>query len=203
MNKEIQFRSLGRCPYRASWLKMKHFTDHRTISTGDEIWILEHDPVFTLGTRCRHDPKPSVQGIPVVQSDRGGQITYHGPGQLIVYLLLDLQRRHIGPKSLVSKIERSVLETLEIHGIHGHTTKGAPGVYVSSEKIAALGLRIRQGCCYHGFSLNIDMDLEPFSWIVPCGDEHLKVTQMRQWLASINIEGVSSTIVQVLRKHFS
>lgn len=169
---------LGEVDYLDSFEWMKQFTAERNADTRDEFWVLSHPAVFTQGTSCKALPLNSGADIPLVKTDRGGQITYHGPGQLIVYLLLDIKRLGIGPKRLVSRIERAIIKLLDQLGVCAKTRTGAPGVYVSGEKIAALGLRIRQGACYHGLSLNVDMDLSPFERIDPCGYAGLKVTQL-------------------------
>jgi lipoyl(octanoyl) transferase len=171
-------RHLGCCNYQETWSEMVQFTRTRHNTTTDEIWLLEHNPVYTQGTSSRDIPLDQGKHIPVVHSDRGGQITYHGPGQLIVYLLLDIKRLKIGPKSLVKSIEQLIIEFLQSYGITGQRKQSAPGVYVEEKKIAALGLRISKGYCYHGLSINIDMDLAPFNWIDPCGYPELEVTQM-------------------------
>ncbi|MDH3218312.1 MAG: lipoyl(octanoyl) transferase LipB [Gammaproteobacteria bacterium] len=172
-------RNLGRTDYRKTWEAMKEFTDQRGPDTPDELWLTEHAPIFTQGLNGRAEHLLAPGAIPVLQIDRGGQVTYHGPGQLVVYCLLDITRLGLGVKSLVSRIERSVIELLEGYRIAANTRPGAPGVYVDQAKVAALGLRIRKGCCYHGLSLNVDMDLEPFSRINPCGYRGLAVTQLR------------------------
>ncbi len=169
---------LGEVDYLDSLSWMKQFTASRDAETPDEFWVLSHPAVYTQGTSCDSQPRASVTAIPVVKTDRGGQITYHGPGQLVIYLLLDIKRLGIGPKRLVSSIESAIIALLANFGIDAATRNGAPGVYVSDEKIAALGLRIRKGACYHGLSLNINMDLSPFERIDPCGYTGLKVTQL-------------------------
>lgn len=169
---------LGKVNYSDTFAWMKEFTRTRRKDTCDEFWILSHPAVFTQGTSCEAQPMSSAKNIPLVKTDRGGQMTYHGPGQLIVYLLLDIKRLGIGPKRLVKRIEFGIIDLLDQLDIHAETRPGAPGVYVAEEKIAALGLRIRQGACYHGLSLNIDMDLSPFNLIDPCGYAGLKVTQL-------------------------
>lgn len=172
-------RRLGRRDYRETWQAMRAFTDRRTPGTTSESWVLEHDPVFTQGQagRAEHllDPGP----IPVVQTDRGGQVTYHGPGQLVVYLMLSLRETGLGVRGLVSAMEDSVIALLGEYGVAAEARRDAPGVYVDGAKIAALGLRVRRGCTYHGLSFNIDMDLEPFGRINPCGHPGLAVTQAR------------------------
>ncbi len=154
----------------------------RTEDTPDEIWMLQHEPVFTQGQAGRAEHILDAHGIPVVNTDRGGQVTYHGPGQLVIYLLIDVRRRKSGVRDLVDLIESSIIQVLENYGIAAQTRPRAPGVYVNDKKIAALGLRIKQGCSYHGLSFNIDMDLTPFSYINPCGYAGLEVTQLHDCL---------------------
>ena len=171
-------RELGLQPYEQIWQDMQLFTDQRSETTADELWLLQHSPVYTLGKNGRPDHILDAQDIPVIKSDRGGQVTYHGPGQVIVYTLLDLNRRHIGVRELVTRIENSVIKLLEDYDIRANARKDAPGVYVDGRKIAALGLRVRKGRSFHGLALNVDMDLEPFSRINPCGYLGLEVTQL-------------------------
>ena len=171
-------RELGLQPYEQIWQDMQLFTNQRSETTADELWLLQHSPVYTLGKNGRPDHILDAQDIPVIKSDRGGQVTYHGPGQVIVYTLLDLNRRHIGVRELVTRIENSVIELLEDYDIRANARKDAPGVYVDGRKIAALGLRVRKGRSFHGLALNVDMDLEPFSRINPCGYQGLEVTQL-------------------------
>lgn len=157
---------------------MRAFTAARTADTPDELWFLQHRPVFTQGQAGKAEHILDPHGIPVVQSDRGGQVTYHGPGQLVVYFLLDVRRRGLGPRALVDLIEASLLEVLASFGVQGELRKGAPGVYVQGRKIAALGLRIRRGCSLHGLAFNIDIDLTPFSYINPCGYQGMECTRL-------------------------
>ena len=173
-----QVRRFGVEDYREIWRAMEDFTRERDEHSADELWLLQHTPVFTQGQAGKAEHILDPHDIPVVQSDRGGQVTYHGPGQLIVYCLIDVRRRGFGVRSLVDLIETSILDTLASYGIEGELRKGAPGVYVEGRKIAALGLRIRRGCSLHGLSFNIDMDLEPFGWINPCGYAGLEATQL-------------------------
>jgi lipoyl(octanoyl) transferase len=176
----ITVHHLGLLDYESAWRRMRDFSLSRDSTTADEIWCVEHPPIYTLGLASKSEHLPrSPSKIPVVQSDRGGQITYHGPGQVIVYPLLDLRRRGLGVRTLVRKLEFAVIKLLAAHGIEAHGDDNAPGVYVGDAKIAALGLRIRNGCCYHGLSLNVDMDLTPFDAINPCGHPGLKLTQTR------------------------
>ncbi len=171
-------RCLGLCAYQPILQQMKDFTQNRTSETPDELWYLEHTPVFTQGQTGRQKHILDPGNIPIVHSDRGGQITYHAPGQLIIYCLIDIKRLGIGIKKIVSIIEQSLIEFLSTYDIRAHTLTGAPGVYVNGSKIAALGLKVKQGRTYHGLSLNIDMDLSPYKLINPCGYSDLKVTQM-------------------------
>lgn len=174
-------RRLGRVDYVPTWEAMQVFTAERTPDTPDELWIVEHPPVFTLGQAGKPEHLLSDIGVPLVKIDRGGQITYHGPGQSVVYLLLDLNRRQLKVRQLVNKIEQAVIDLLAEWDIAAQRQSGAPGVYTAAGKIAALGLRIRGGRSYHGVSLNVDMDLSPFSAINPCGYAGLAVTQLRDF----------------------
>ena len=183
-------RHLGRSDYESVWREMQAFTDARSVDTQDEFWLVEHDPVFTQGQAGKAEHLLVPGQIPVVQSDRGGQVTYHGPGQLVCYLMVDVRRRKLTVRDMVSGIERSVIKLLESYGIKADADPSAPGVYVDGDKISALGLRVRRGCTYHGLSLNVDMDLEPFSRINPCGYKGLRVID----LASL---GVEKSLVQV------
>lgn len=169
---------LGEVEYALSHQRMLGFTHSRDASSKDEFWVLSHPAVYTQGTSCVAQPRPSDHTIPVIKTDRGGQITYHGPGQLIIYLLLDIKRLGIGPKRLVRQIEAAIIDFLARYDVVANVRDGAPGVYVNNQKIAALGLRIRNGCTYHGLSLNINMDLTPFDHIDPCGYAGLQVTQL-------------------------
>jgi lipoyl(octanoyl) transferase len=202
---------LGRSNYEETWQAMKQFTDQRDTNTADELWITEHDPVFTQGLNGKPEHILQSSNIPVVQIDRGGQITYHGPGQLVLYCLLNIQRLSFGVRTLVSIIEQSIVELLVRYDIDAFSRRDAPGVYVNLAsvgydevqsgqiaKIAALGLRIRKGCCYHGLSLNINMDLKPFSNINPCGFEGLAVTQMVELNSSVSVEKVGRELAAIL-----
>ncbi|OGI43569.1 MAG: octanoyltransferase [Candidatus Muproteobacteria bacterium RBG_16_65_31] len=171
-------RKLGCIAYDAAWRAMRAFTAARTDSTPDEIWLLEHPPVYTMGLRGRDGTARALHGVPLVYTDRGGDMTYHGPGQLIAYVLMDLRRRNWGVRTLVRALEQAVLDLLAAHGVGAARRAGAPGVYVEGKKIAALGLRVRQGRSYHGLALNVSMDLAPFNHIDPCGYPGLAVTQL-------------------------
>jgi len=172
-------RHLGLAEYAPIYQAMRRFTDSRGTKTPDELWVLEHPPVYTVGIAGRAEHFPRSGEVPVERVDRGGQITYHGPGQAIVYALIDLARRGLTVRGMVSLSEEAVIEVLGAHGVGAGRRNGAPGVYVDGAKIAALGLRVRRGCCYHGVALNVNMDLAPFSAIDPCGYPGLAVTQTR------------------------
>jgi len=178
---------------------MRDYTHQRIAQTSDQLWITEHPPVFTQGLNGRALHVLDPGNIPLVQVDRGGQVTYHGPGQLIIYCLLDLNRCGLGVKRLVAKIEQSIIALLESYHIEAHARAGAPGVYVDQAKIAALGLRIRKGCCYHGLSLNVDMELEPFSRIDPCGYPGLAVTQLRDLGVKISVEQAGYELADLIK----
>ena len=175
----MDVRRLGRVEYEPTWRAMQEFTAGRTPETPDELWIVEHPPVFTLGQAGKPEHVLEDLGIPIVKIDRGGQVTYHGPGQVVIYLLLDLARLKIKVRELVTAIEQGVIEFLAAHGVQAERRAGAPGVYVGEAKIAALGLKIKNSCSYHGLSLNVDMDLSPFAAINPCGYAGLKVIQTK------------------------
>jgi lipoyl(octanoyl) transferase len=173
----MEIRRLGRVEYEPSWRAMQEFTAGRTPETPDELWIVEHPPVYTQGQAGKPEHILGDVGIPVVRIDRGGQVTYHGPGQVVIYLLLDLARLKLKVRELVTAIEQAIIDFLAEQGVAAQRRAGAPGVYVGDAKIAALGLKIRNGCSYHGLSLNVDMDLSPFAAINPCGYAGLRVTQ--------------------------
>ena len=183
-------RDLGRRPLRDVWATMQSFTDTRGADTDDEVWFVEHDPVFTLGLNAGDEHILDAAGIEIVRIDRGGQVTYHGPGQLLAYVLLDLKRIDISIRALVELLEQSVIDTVAYYGISASARRDAPGVYVDGAKLAAIGLRVSRGCSYHGLALNVDMDLGPYAGINPCGMEDLAVTQLRDL-------GVSRTLPQV------
>jgi lipoyl(octanoyl) transferase len=174
---DIHIRHLGRVAYEPVWRAMQAFTAERTESTADELWVLEHSPVFTLGQAGKREHVLAPSEIPVLAVDRGGQVTYHGPGQVVTYVLVDLKRRGYGVKELVWRMEQAVIDLLARHKTIATRKPGAPGVYVNGAKIAALGLRVKRGCSYHGLALNVAMDLKPFSQINPCGYPGMPVTQ--------------------------
>ena len=177
----LHLRRLGTVDYAACLTAMQDFTDRRDTDTADALWLVEHPPVFTLGLAGKPEHVLDAGDIPVVRCDRGGQVTYHGPGQVVLYALLDLGRAGLGIKTLVNTLEQAVIDLLAEHQVSAERRAGAPGVYVAGAKIAALGLRVRRGCCYHGLSLNVAMDLEPFARINPCGYAGLPVTQLRDF----------------------
>jgi len=174
----LNIRYLGQQDYLSCWQAMKNFTDVRTEQTQDEIWLLEHHPVFTQGQNGRDENVLDPGNIPVVKTDRGGQITYHGPGQLVAYILLDLKRKQLTIRELVTRIEHVVIDLLADYHIQAKAKREAPGVYVDNKKICSIGLRVRRGCVYHGLALNVQMDLQPFNRIHPCGFAGLAMTQM-------------------------
>jgi lipoyl(octanoyl) transferase len=175
----LHVRVLGNCDYVPVWQQMQAFTQQRVNDTPDELWVVQHFPVFTLGRNGKMEHVLAPGDIPVIPIDRGGQVTYHGPGQLVLYLLLDIRRKALGIRELVTQIEQSVIDVLSRYGITAAGDRDAPGVYVDGCKIAALGLRVSKGCTYHGLSLNVAMDLEPFQRINPCGYAGLQVTQCK------------------------
>jgi len=196
-------KHLGLVDYEPTWRTMQSFTDSRTADTPDELWVVEHHPVYTQGLAGKPEHLLRLTDIPVVKTDRGGQVTYHGPGQLVVYLLIDFKRMHIGVRELVRRIEQAVIDMLAGQGITANGDVNAPGVYVDGAKIASLGLRIKNGAVYHGLSLNVDMDLTPFSWINPCGYEGLRVTQMKDLGVDKTLAQVAELLLPQLEKHLT
>lgn len=199
----LVIRQLGRREYAEVFAEQRAFTDSRGPESPDELWFLQHDPVFTQGQAGKAEHLLMPGGIPVVQSDRGGQVTYHGPGQIVVYLLMDLRRLGYSIRSLVTRIEQSLVDTLAVWGISAAADPNAPGVYVNGAKIASLGLRVRQGCSYHGLSLNVDMDLEPFSRINPCGYQGLRMTQVRDLGGPADLSLVAAELEKHLLRRLS
>ena len=195
---QMRVKRLGVCAYTPVWRAMQSFTERRNTGTADELWLLEHPRVFTLGRNARREHLHDTRDIPVVRVDRGGQVTYHGPGQLVAYTLLDLDRRGLGIKSLVRLLEQAVIDLLADYRVTARRRDGAPGVYVEGRKIAALGLRVKQGRAFHGMSLNVDMDLTPFTMINPCGYPGLEVTRM----SDLGIEASVPEITHQFRGHF-
>ncbi|QLH42776.1 MAG: lipoyl(octanoyl) transferase LipB [Coxiellaceae bacterium] len=199
---KVIVRRLGLVEYQPTWEAMHQFTSNRSNDHADEIWLLEHPPVFTQGQAGKAEHVLNPGNIPVVATDRGGQVTYHGPGQLVVYPLLDLRRLNITTRDLVTKIEQSVIDLLADYGITAMARRDAPGVYVGDAKICSIGLRIRQGCCYHGLALNVDMDLEPFRRINPCGYQNMVMTQIKAWCEPIDKVVLENKMVHYLATQF-
>jgi lipoyl(octanoyl) transferase len=193
---KILVRHLGLQPYEPVSQAMHEFTDSRDDTTPDEIWLVEHLPVFTQGQAGKAEHLLMTGDIPVIQSDRGGQVTYHGPGQQVMYVLLNLKRRKLGVRELVTLLEQTVVNTLAEYGIDAHPRADAPGVYVGEMKICSLGLRIRKGCSFHGLALNINMDLTPFQRINPCGYAGMEMTQMRQWVDTATPENIRPVLLK-------
>ena len=191
---------MGLQEYSSVWQDMQQFTAQRDAQTADELWITEHLPVYTLGLNGKPEHLLQSTAIPVVESDRGGQITYHGPGQLVIYWLADLRRLALGPRQAVTLLEQAMIEALRQYGIRAVSRADAPGVYVDGRKIGALGLRIKRGCCYHGLSLNNDMDLRPFQAINPCGHAGLQVTQLADLGVNVQLHELAVPIAHYLIK---
>ncbi|MCK5396113.1 MAG: lipoyl(octanoyl) transferase LipB [Gammaproteobacteria bacterium] len=199
----ILVRHLGEVDYYETWQKMQAFTDSRQPDTPDELWFLQHPPVYTLGKNGKPEHVLNAADIPVVNSDRGGQVTYHGHGQMVVYTLLDLTRLKMGVRELVTVLEQTIIELLADYGVVASARREAPGVYVNDAKIAALGLRVRKGCSFHGLALNVDMELEPFTRINPCGYKDLEVTQLKDLVSDIEFNSVTDDLQQRLISKFS
>lgn len=193
-------RDLGRTDYQTVFDAMKDFTADRGAGTADEIWFTEHDPVFTQGQAGKVEHLLAPGNIAVVQSDRGGQVTYHGPGQIVAYLLFDIRRSGLSVRGLVRGIEAAVVATLRSYAVEGAPRPDAPGVYVDGTKIASLGLRVRRGCSYHGLALNVDMDLEPFSRINPCGLQGMNVTQLAELADDVRLDEVRRRLLEELAR---
>lgn len=194
----IMIRQLGLQNYETIWQAMQRFTLDRTPETDDQIWIVEHFPVYTLGLNGKREHLLNTGTIPVVQSDRGGQVTYHGPGQLVVYPLLNLKRRELGVRPLVTLLEQTMIAALAHYGICASARPEAPGVYVAGKKIGSIGIRIRNNCCYHGLSLNNAMDLTPFTFINPCGYAGLEVTQLADLGVAVGQDELTERVLQIL-----
>jgi lipoyl(octanoyl) transferase len=197
-DRRLIVRHLGLRDYVAVWQDMRDFTDRRDTGTTSECWIVEHPPVFTQGQAGRAEHVLAPGDIPLVQTDRGGQVTYHGPGQLVVYLLLSLREAGVGVRGLVMAMEQAVIDTLGRHGVRAAARRDAPGVYVDGAKLASLGLRVRRGCSYHGLALNVDNDLEPFERINPCGFPGLDVTSTRKLGVAADQQQLAAELVQHL-----
>lgn len=196
---DVHIRRLGRVPFEPTWRDMQSFTDARNADTPDEIWLLEHDPVFTLGLAGKREHVLAPGDIPVIHIDRGGQVTYHGPGQLVVYPMLDLRRRKLGPRALVDALEQATIDALGEWNVDAHARPDAPGVYVADKKIASIGLRVRRGASYHGLAFNVDMDLEPFTRINPCGYAGLEMTQVSELGGPSQLDTVADTFLPLFR----
>ncbi|MGI9302009.1 MAG: lipoyl(octanoyl) transferase LipB [Gammaproteobacteria bacterium] len=199
----VVVRKLGLRTYPPVFEAMHAFTAGRGRHTRDEFWLVEHPPIFTLGRSGKREHILDAGDIPVLQVDRGGQVTYHGPGQAVIYLLMDLRRRNLGVRQLVHGIERAMIDCLAGYGVNASGREGAPGVYVEDRKIAALGLRIRRSCSYHGLSLNVDMDLSPFTRINPCGYEGLETTQLKDLGVDVGLQSVSEDLCARLASQFN
>ena len=191
----INIRCLGLQPYHSVWDSMKQFTLMRDENTSDELWLLEHPAVYTQGQAGKPEHILNPRGIHVVQTDRGGQVTYHGPGQLVAYVLMDIRRRHMGIRTLVCRLEEIIITSLKHFNIEAQARCDARGVYVDGKKIASIGLRVKNGCTYHGIALNVAMDLQPFNNINPCGYAQLQMTQNRDFVTNVRIEQVSKQLI--------
>lgn len=191
----IAIRDLSLQSYETIWNEMKEFTLSRSADSNDELWLLEHPPVYTQGQAGKPEHILNPKNIPVIQSDRGGQVTYHGPGQLVAYVLMDINRKNIGIRTLVCKLERILIATLNTFDIKAETLSGAPGVYVDRKKIASIGLRVKHGRTYHGIALNVAMDLSPFGGINPCGFEKMQMIQIKDFIPDISIETVKQEFI--------
>lgn len=199
----MNIRQLGIQTYTDVWMQMKEFTLNRTAQTQDELWLLEHFPVYTQGQAGKPEHILNPASIPIVNSDRGGQVTYHGPGQLVAYILMDITRKNLGIRTLVSQLEHVLLAVLEQYDIKGEIHCGAPGVYVKEKKIASIGLRVKNGCTYHGIALNVDMDLNPFLGINPCGFAKMEMTQLSDFYPKIPFDEVNQHFVQNFLQQFN
>jgi len=197
---EIKLNYLGLSDYQDVWHAMQDFTNNRDSNTLDELWMVEHPPVFTQGQAGKAEHVLNAGDIPIIQVDRGGQVTYHGPGQIVIYPLIDLKRNKLGIKALVNGIEQALIQTMADYGVEAKRREKAPGVYVENKKIASLGLRVRKGCTFHGLAFNIRMDLEPFTRINPCGFAGLEVTQLSVLNPSVKFEQVQEQLIKHLCK---
>jgi lipoyl(octanoyl) transferase len=195
-------RSLGRCDYQETWQRMMAFTDARQSDTPDELWLLEHPPVFTQGLAGKAEHLLNPGDIPVIQTDRGGQVTYHGPGQLVAYFLFDLRRLNMGIRNMVRLLEQTIVAVLAEYGVTAAGRDDAPGVYVNNAKICSIGLRVRKGCTYHGIAFNIDMDLSPFLRINPCGFKQLQMVQLSALNPNAQMHSVEQHLIQQVKRHF-
>ncbi|WP_019614542.1 lipoyl(octanoyl) transferase LipB [Psychromonas ossibalaenae] len=203
LDKQLKIRYLGLQDYLTTWQAMSDFTSQRDASTVDEIWLVEHPPVFTQGSAGKAEHLLQQTEIPVVQSDRGGQITFHAPGQLIVYLLINIRRKDFNVRSLVTIIEESIINLLADYNIHAIAKADAPGVYVKGKKIASLGLKIRKGCSFHGLALNVDMDLSPFQQINPCGYAGLEMTQCKTEGLKLSVSQLAPLLIEKMNQQLN
>lgn len=197
LTEQLRLRRFGLSEYESVWREMQAFTDNRDGDSGDELWVVQHPPVFTQGQAGKAEHLLAPGDIPVIQVDRGGQVTYHGPGQIVAYPLVDIRRKGIGVRDFVNRIEESIIRVLAGYGVIGERIEGAPGIYVEGDKIASLGLRVRRGRAFHGLAFNIDMDLEPFQRINPCGFQGLQVTQLSA-LAPVELSEVENRLIDSL-----
>lgn len=202
MKNDLIIRDLKIADYQKTWEKMRDFTDSRTEETPDEIWVLQHPPVFTQGLAGKAEHVLNPHDIPVIQTDRGGQVTYHGPGQLVLYPLIDLKRKQLHARELVRKLESTVITLLSHLSISAESKCDAPGVYVNGEKICSIGLRVRKGCSYHGIALNVDMDLTPFSYINPCGYSGLAMTQIKTFVPEHSFATIQKKLIDIFIENF-
>ena len=202
MKPSLIIEDLGKQNYSQVWQAMQRYTEQRNVDTADAFWLVEHPPVFTQGLAGKAEHLLNPGSIPVIQTDRGGQVTYHGPGQLIVYVLIDLRRLNLGVRQLVCNLEQAIIRTLAEYGVTASGNRDAPGVYVNGAKICSIGLRIRKGCSYHGLAFNINIDTEPFSRINPCGFQGLKVIQLSDLIGPIALAEVTPNVVKYLIEIF-
>jgi lipoyl(octanoyl) transferase len=193
----ITMRHLGLQDYVETLSAMQTFTQQRTLDTNDEIWLLEHNPVYTLGQAGKTEHILQTSNIPIINSDRGGQVTYHAPGQLIAYVMLDLKKLNLNISQLVRTLESTIIKLLRFFDLDGHLKAGLPGVYINDKKIASIGLRVKNGYTYHGIALNVDLDLTPFLWINPCGNKGLEMTQIKNFVPNISLQ----TTQQILENY--
>tara|TARA_B100001142_G_scaffold110122_1_gene112133 strand:- start:1030 stop:1638 length:609 start_codon:yes stop_codon:yes gene_type:complete len=199
----LTFRNIGFRPLPDVWEEMKKFTDERNRKTQDEVWLVEHPPIYTLGLNSNPDHVLEASNIPILKIDRGGQVTYHGPGQLIAYVMLDLHRSRSSIRTIVEALEAAVIRTVSVYGIEAQGRRDAPGVYVGDKKLAAIGLRVRRHCTYHGLAVNVNMDLTPYERINPCGFEGLEVVQLSDLCHGIDISRVRKDLEMMLRASLS
>jgi len=203
MQQPLIVRNLGITDFNDTYLAMQRFTTERKINTPDELWLTEHPPIFTIGLNQKDVRLPNRNDIPLVQTDRGGKITYHGPGQVVIYVLMDLKRYRFSIRNLVTMLENTIIELLADFGINATAKSEAPGVYIQEEKIASIGLRIKNNCCYHGLSLNVNMDLQPFEEIDPCGYVDLKVTQIINFGIDAKVQTIGELLLEKLSQNLA